>query len=301
MEFKKYQHIVRLNDTNAEGIDVGECYIFPKIDGTNSQVWLDDDGNLCAGSRNRKLTIENDNAGFFEAILKDDRVKRYLDDHPGHRLYGEWLVPHSLKTYRDDAWRKFYVFDVCVDAETLDGVEYIPYEEYAPVLMEYGLDFIDPIKVIVNPSQDDLIHCLDINDFLIQDGKGVGEGIVIKNYSYKNKFGRVNWAKVVTSEFKEKHRKEMGAPRLERHIVEQDIVSKYITKAFVEKEFYKLKEDERGWQSKRIPELFGKVWYEFINEESWNFIKEFKRPTINFAALYTLMVEEVKRVLPEVF
>ena len=301
MEFKKYQHIVRLNDTNAEGIDVGECYIFPKIDGTNSQVWLDDDGNLCAGSRNINLTIESVNAGFFQAILKDDRVKRYLDDHPGHRLYGEWLVPHSLKTYRDDAWRKFYVFDVCVDADTLDGVEYIPYEEYAPVLMEYGLDFIDPIKVIVNPSQDDLIHCLDINDFLIQDGKGVGEGIVIKNYSYKNKFGRVNWAKIVTSEFKEKHRKEMGVPRLERHIVEQDIVSKYITKAFVEKEFYKLKEDEHGWQSKRIPELFGKVWYEFINEESWNFIKEFKRPTINFAALYTLMVEEVKRVLPEVF
>ena len=62
MEFKKYQHIVRLNDTNAEGIDVGECYIFPKIDGTNSQVWLDDDGNLCAGSRNRKLTIESDKA-----------------------------------------------------------------------------------------------------------------------------------------------------------------------------------------------------------------------------------------------
>lgn len=301
MEFKKYQHIVRLNDTNAEGIDVGECYIFPKIDGTNSQVWLDDDGNLCAGSRNRKLTIESDNAGFFQAILKDDRIKRYLDDHPGHRLYGEWLVPHSLKTYRDDAWRKFYVFDVCVDADTLDGVEYIPYEEYAPELIKYGIDFIDPIKIIVNPSQDDLIHCMEINDFLIQDGKGVGEGIVIKNYNYKNKFGRVTWAKIVTSEFKEKHRREMGAPKLERNIIEQEIVSKYITKAFVEKEFYKLKEDECGWQSKRIPELFGKVWYEFINEEAWNFVKEFKRPTINFAALYTLMVEEIKRVLPEVF
>ena len=37
----------------------------------------------------------------------------YLKANPTHRLFGEWLIPHRLRTYRDDAWKRFYVFDVC--------------------------------------------------------------------------------------------------------------------------------------------------------------------------------------------
>ena len=97
MEFRKYQHIERFGTTEVEGIEIGTCYVFPKIDGTNSSVWLND-GVVCAGSRNRQLTLEKDNAGFYAAISKDERIKAYLEKHPTHRLFGEWLVPHSLKT-----------------------------------------------------------------------------------------------------------------------------------------------------------------------------------------------------------
>lgn len=38
--FHKYQHIERLETTEVSRILDGECYIFPKIDGTNGQVWL---------------------------------------------------------------------------------------------------------------------------------------------------------------------------------------------------------------------------------------------------------------------
>lgn len=40
MEFKKYQHVSRLGVSGTDGILNGECFIFPKIDGTNSQVYL---------------------------------------------------------------------------------------------------------------------------------------------------------------------------------------------------------------------------------------------------------------------
>ena len=41
MQFTKYQHLERLGTTEVEGIEVGEVYVFPKLDGTNASVWVD--------------------------------------------------------------------------------------------------------------------------------------------------------------------------------------------------------------------------------------------------------------------
>ena len=208
MEFRKYQHIERFGTTEVENIEVGKCYLFPKIDGTNSQVYLNDNGEVCAGSRNRVLSLDNDNGGFLAHIIQQDNIRRFLVENPTLRLYGEWLIPHSLRTYRDECWRKFYVFDV---VEELGGDEfrYLPYEEYQELCERYAIDYLPPVAIINNPSYDNLLAVLQRNVFLIKDGCGVGEGIVIKRYNYKNKYGRTTWAKIVTSEFKEKHAKVM--------------------------------------------------------------------------------------------
>jgi len=89
IEFRKYQHVERFGTTEVEGIEFGICYVFPKIDGTNASVWLGDDGEIHAGSRNRELSLEKDNAGFYSAIKNDQRIKNYLLKHPTHRLFGE--------------------------------------------------------------------------------------------------------------------------------------------------------------------------------------------------------------------
>ena len=109
--FRKYTHLERFGNSAVRGIEIGECYIFPKIDGTNASVWYHD-GKLCTGSRSRELSVENDNAGFHAWAIEDEKLKAFFAEYPSFRLYGEWLVPHSLKTYREDAWRKFYIFDV---------------------------------------------------------------------------------------------------------------------------------------------------------------------------------------------
>lgn len=302
MEFKKYQHVERYRTTETEGINIGKCYIFPKIDGTNSSVWLDENGEVKAGSRNRELTLDKDNQGFNEMIINDKRIADYLKAHPTHRLYGEWLVPHSLKTYRDNAWRKFYVFDVVIDnPENADGVDYLSYDEYKPLLEEYGLDYIPCLKVIINGEYDDFVKELDNNNFLIKDGMGTGEGIVIKNYDYRNRYGRQTWAKIVTSEFREKHIKAMGTAVKECSPVEKQIVDEYITSAFVEKEYAKLIENNYEWTSKMIPEFLNRVWYEFINEEMWNTIKKFKNPTIDFKLLNSFVIKRIKEVKKNIF
>jgi len=316
MEFKKYQHIERLGTTEVEGIESGTCYIFPKIDGTNGSIWIDRENNgrpVCAircGSRNRELSNEADNAGFIKHIRTElVKYKHFFLNNPNLRLFGEWLVPHSLKTYRDEAWRKFYVFDVVRDLPELpeeqgwgEKFEYLTYEEYKPLMDKYGLNYIPCIAIIENPTHEFLIKQLPCNEFLIKDGEGQGEGIVIKNYDYKNKYGRTTWAKIVTSEFKEKHVKEMGTSKKEVGlVVERKIVTKYCTTALIDKTYAKIVNEQEGWSSKFIPRLLNTVYYDLIKEESWNFIKEFKNPTIDFKQLLRETTTKIKELKPEIF
>lgn len=300
MEFRKYQHIERFGTTEVDDIQIGVCYVFPKIDGTNSSVWLNN-GNVTAGSRNRELSLESDNAGFFASILQEPNVKAYLEKHPTHRLFGEWLVPHSLRTYRDDAWRKFYIFDVCVDNDSDAGLEYLPYEVYKPLLEEFDLNYLVPIRIVKNGEYEDFIKCLEENNFLIKDGNGVGEGVVIKNYDFYNKYRRQTWAKIVTAEFREKHHKAMGAPITDNKMIEEEIIDEFVTSAFVEKEYAKIVTEKDGWTSKYIPMLLSKVFYELISEEMWNILKKFKTPKIDFKILNSMTINKIKAVKPEIF
>jgi RNA ligase-like protein len=64
-----------------------ECVITEKIDGTNAQVVVIDDGRVLAGSRNRFITPEADNFGFARWVKANEDELRGLG--PG-RHFGEW-------------------------------------------------------------------------------------------------------------------------------------------------------------------------------------------------------------------
>jgi hypothetical protein len=298
MSFIKYQHVERFGTTEVEGIEVGTCYVFPKLDGTNASVWWDDsDDRLHAGSRNRELAHDSDNAGFFAAMSIDYNIANFMVNAKDIVLYGEWLVPHSLKNYADTAWRKFYVFDVYDKTKE----RLLHFDEYAKPLEAAGINYLAPLAIIKNGNIDYFTECLNKNVFLIKDGEGVGEGIVIKNYDYKNKFGRQTWAKMVTNEFKEKHHKEMGAPIIGCEIVEEKIVSKFVTQAMVDKVVAKIVLTNDGWSSRCIPQLINTVFYDLIKEESWEFVKAFKNPTINYKTLSHYCTAKVKELRKDLF
>jgi hypothetical protein len=297
MEFKKYMHIERFGTSETHGIELGLCYVFPKIDGTNASVWrkdYDSHFEIKSGSRNRELTVDNDNAGFCAWVSENSNLNDFFYNNSSLRLYGEWLVPHTLKTYEEKAWRNFYVFDV------MDGNYYLPYEVYKPLLEKYNIDYIPPICKVKNPTYERLNNQLEKNGYLIKDGEGTGEGIVIKNYDYKNKYGRVVWAKIVKNDFKLKHQKASDVCEIkESKTVEEIIVKKYVNSVLVEKEFSKI-ENEAGWSSKFIPRLLNTVFYCLIKEESWNFIKENKFPRIDFTRLNQLTIQKIKELKPEI-
>lgn len=299
MKYKSYQHIEKFGTEEVDDINLGTCYIFPKLDGTNSSLWSDD-GVIQAGSRKRELSEHSDNHGFFNEMINDQRIVKFFIVHPYLRLFGEFLVPHTLKTYRDDTWRRFWIIDV-ID-ESSEYPVYLPYETYKPLLDEFELDYIPPIAIIRNPTYDRLIDLLEKNTFLIKDGHGVGEGIVIKNYEFINKYGRITWAKIVRSEFKDEFHKKMGCGETEeKSLVEEEIANNHLTGAMVDKVIANIRNENDGWRSEYIPRLLGTVFHDLITEEIWSVLKKYKNPKIDFNMLNRFVILRIKALKPELF
>lgn len=315
MPFVKYQHVERFGTEETEGIDLGVCYVFPKLDGTNASIWLSESGEVCAGSRNRKLTLEKDNGGFLSWVnANKDQFQAFFDEYPHMRLYGEWLIPHTLKTYREDSWRRFWIFDVTDKSldekrkpkEGESNLHY-PYENYYLKLDKYKLDHIEPLCTISDPTREQLDKVLNSNTYLIQDGSGAGEGIVIKNYEYQNPYGRQTWAKLVRNEFKEKNKRAFGVTEISGAAqVEGMIAEEYITPAFVAKTQAKIEleiqnEDRQVERKELIPRLLQTCYHELISEEIWHIIKKYKNPTIDFGRLQRHVIHHIKKNAKELF
>ena len=308
--FVPYMHVERFGNEEVEGIELGKVFVFPKLDGTNASVWMESDGGeyLCSGSRTRQLgagveMLGNDNAGFHAWTTANEAQHNLFSFHfrnPKLRLYGEWLVPHSFKGYREDAWRKFYIFDVFND----ETQQYLSYDAYQPLLEEFGLDYIPPLAIVNNGDYERFIKYLNDNHFLCPDGGEVGEGIVLKNYDYYNKFGRQTWAKIIRQEFKELHNRTMGAPEINSGLMnEERILDRCLTLALIDKTKAKIENslNGNGWCSAFIPELFGRVFYDIIKEELFDSLKDINYGSVNFKTLKALMIMRIKQMKKELF
>ena len=324
--FRRYDHLERLGHRDVEGILHGTVHVFPKIDGTNGSVWFNEDKReiLCA-SRNRVLATGDDNQGFSAWFYDDDQINvRDLCYHnPAWIFYGEWLVKHTIGDYREDAWRRFYIFDV-YDRET---GRYLSYDEYALVLSQAGVDYIPPACTVADPSEDQLIDMLEHNFYLMQDGKGAGEGIVIKNYAWSNLYNRQPWAKIVRTMFKDRMMKEqdVGARkgRLQTEIaIADEVVTEHLVRKELAKVVYAIGNENfvdvtknrieatddatksyilQTYRKRVIPWILQQVYYCVIDEELWTQLKKYRNPTIDFKALQGRVTYNTKKHLPELF
>lgn len=74
-----------------------EVIITEKLDGTNGQIYIAEDGvSMSVGSRNRWITPSDDNMGF--ARWCDDNYNELLTLGPG-RHFGEWWGQKIQRTY----------------------------------------------------------------------------------------------------------------------------------------------------------------------------------------------------------
>ena len=294
--FQKYLHLERFGTDAVDGINAGVCYIFPKLDGTNASFWADDSGTFHWGSRNRELDIHNDNAGFMNWAINQNNLIHLANAYPNYRFFGEWLVPHTLKTYRDDAWRKFYLFDV----QDPEG-NYFHYNSYSAMCRKFGVEFIPFILRVTNPTYEILHAEAMSNTFLIQEGQGHGEGVVLKNYGWKNRYGSYATAKLIPATFKEAHIRKMGGQVIVVDLVEEKIAQEFVTPHIVEKVIAKIRNEDGIFTAKHIPRLLHTVFHELITEELWEALKKHKNPKVDFKLLQQFTIKQVKKITPQLF
>lgn len=99
MEFKEFPKMPRLSR---------EIIVTEKIDGTNAQVCITEDGRILAGSRTRWITPENDNFGF--AAWVRDNTNELLKLGPGSH-FGEWWGAGIQRRYGLNE-KRFSLFNV---------------------------------------------------------------------------------------------------------------------------------------------------------------------------------------------
>ena len=113
VEFREFPSIARL---------CRDMVVTEKIDGTNAQVHITEDGRIFAGSRNRWITPEADNFGFARWVQQYGEELRQLG--PGSH-YGEWWGSGVQRGYGlEKGEKRFSLFNVARWADDRDRDKY---------------------------------------------------------------------------------------------------------------------------------------------------------------------------------
>lgn len=290
MNFKRYPKVHRLGKDETEGILEGEVHIEEKIDGANVQIWFEND-EMQFGSRSQRIT-EGFN-GFVDYCQRHPGLIQLFKNNPGVRLYGEWLVRHTI-SYKETNYKQFYLFDVTTRQPLLEEderEEFWPRMAVRQIAADYNLLTPESHGQFLNPSVEDLMH------FVGKSTLGEeGEGIVIKNPMFRDKFGNHNYAKIVTESFKENNGITFGGNNKHSDTYwEMWIVNKYMTLARIEKIMHKIQPtiDEK-LDLQHTPRVANSAYHDMLTEEIWEISK--KVGTVDFKALKRVSMKKAVQI-----
>ena len=275
-DIPKYQHVSRLTNSETEGLLEGDVVVQTKIDGANLTVaWTEEKGHIIA-SRNNVISLNNEPMEGFRGAIQ------YCLGHIGlmvlskdYILRGEWLVRHSMN-YPKEYMQHFYVFDV----QRYDkDHSYVHPDEYIPLLEKYGIKYIPVLAQLTNPSMEELAKLAEGPD---EFGAEQKEGIVIKNYNWINKYGRIQWGKIVNETFQIKNKLAFKPRKTDDDSIK--FASETVSKELVLKVIAKIKSEDpnNDITIKKMPHIMGLVWHDVFTEELWDFVKKNKVKEFSF-------------------
>ena len=275
MDMKKYIDIERVKESYASTFEVGEPIVIQvKIDGSNASIAYDSKTNsLVAFSRRQALNEMNTLNGFWNYVQSLD-VKAFaeiLGDR--YIIFGEWLVPHSVK-YPEDMYKKFYMFDVW-DRET---EQYLTQEDSLAIFDRLKNYIPNYVHTLYNGHFIPWEHTIAFLKENIYGEAPCMEGIVIKRQDKLwSKSSRLPYyVKVVNEKFSEVHSskpKTVDPEKLAAREAEQAAVAEVVTKRRIEKMLQKFEEDNLipsdwgGESMKQISKLLPKAVYEDCRKE----------------------------------
>lgn len=280
-EIKKYTDVIRYGKSCTQGvIQEGDIIsITEKIDGANASFRLDSTNPLGVScySRNRLLDEDNTLSGFYgwvnENILP---IKEKLNSN--YIYFGEWLVKHKVQ-YKTEYYKNFYLFsiwDITKEQYVSDDIVIaeskrlclttVPYKYIGQyVSFEHLMSFVGQSDMTEEPN--------------------TGEGVVVKNVSYFDKFNKQCFVKLVSEKFAEVQKQRLPKnPNVTNRLI--PIIKSVLTKPRVEKLLFKLvdegllKEDYSIKDMGIILRALGNKVYEDIMKEESDLFIEFDKDEI---------------------
>lgn len=289
---RHYGKIHRLGKEEVEGILSGICIVQEKVDGANVSIWLED-GVLKMGTRTRIIRDDEESFnGFVEYVKGHKGINELLAQHPTYRLYGEWLVRHTI-AYKETAYKKFYLFDILIHTD--DGDMWDSEEDVRQLGLTYDIPTVPFHGAFENPTIEALQEFVGRSEFGDR-----GEGIVIKNYSFRNGFGDMCFAKIVTEEFKEDNAVTFGGNnKFSDTYHEMWVVNKFMTLARIQKIMNKIQpEVNEKLDMKHIPRIMGTAYHDMLVEEIWEIAN--KVPKLDFKALKRCSDKKAKQIFVDI-
>lgn len=280
-EIKKYTDVIRYGKSCTQGvIQEGDIIsITEKIDGANASFRLDSTNPLGVScySRNKPLDEDNTLSGFY-GWVKDNIIPIKGRLNPNYIYFGEWLVKHKVQ-YKAEYYKNFYLFSVWdidkeqylsddivkAEAEKL-RINTVPYKYIGEFIsFEHLMSFVGHSEMTEIPN--------------------TGEGIVVKNVSYFDKYNKQCFVKLVSEKFAEVQKQRLPKnPNVTSGLI--PIIKSVLTKPRVEKLLFKLvdegllKEDYDITDMGTILRALGSTVYEDIMKEESDLFVEYDKDEI---------------------
>lgn len=295
MEQKKYQSIVRLGHRTTVGVlNEGDFIVVQeKLDGANASFRKDGDV-IRVYSRNLELNEENNLGGFYQWVQESIDINTLVDTGV---YFGEWMNPHKIKypNYQE----QFFLYDV-YDTETERYIEFNLVRAQAKKLN------VNLIPVFYMGEYKSFEHLESFVGKTLVGGqfkdREMGEGIVVKNVDYIDRYGRQVFVKLVSDEFREVQKQK--PPKDPSKVSEEQIfVNTTVTEARVDKFLHKFVDEgilDENWgiedMGTILRNLGGAIFDDIIKEESDMLPKEYEEKLVKRAIGKTLP-QIVKKII----
>jgi len=292
MEFGKYGKIKQLGHEDNKNLfiyDKQKVYIQEKIDGGNFRFYITSEGALIFGSRTQQLTSNegedtNVSKNFKRCVL---HIREQYKSHKeaflmNHIYYGECCTKHTM----DYDWEKIPSF-LGFDIRSMETGKYLTCEESMTMFDLCGLKCVPLLKVI---------YAEDFKGFTDEDvpitaypprsnPKQQAEGVVFKNYEYEDKYNTHMFAKYVREKFKEENRETFGGAVKFQENDDGKIVARFCTNARIEKQIFKLIDDDHELDMtlmKYLPrgvsmDIYEEHWKDILNSNMKIDLKNIRR------------------------
>lgn len=204
-EIKKYTDIVRYGKSGTQDVLQKGDYITitEKIDGANASFCFDDTSNIgvIAYSRNNPIGEGNTLRGFYDWVITNIvPIKEQLN--PNYRYYGEWLVAHKV-VYKQEQYGRFYMFSIWDDEKE----EYLSDDIVKSEALRLGIDTTTYFYEGDYVSFEHIMSFVGKSDRTLEPN--TGEGVVVKNVSYRRGDGKQVFVKFVSERFAEVQKQKL--------------------------------------------------------------------------------------------